>query len=331
MNRDAIGPAVIAVVCALAVVVAAATLTSPVEQTGDSGVGSGEGGSAGGGDGDNVDLGGENDTPSGLANLGEEGEISSPICVHELRNRWVVLGGILAFLGIGLVFKRRYDSLPAVALTTSLGIPVFMIWLLLSSCPDRNQESGLPEMLSGRSSGGGQSGNAVDPNATVPPFDVPVAVVLVVGLALLVVLAVTLSDRDVFSAGLSPSLSALRTDDEEPAGEQASVFAGGAAAVGRAAGRAADRIEESEDLENEVYRAWVEMTRHLDVEHPESSTPAEFARAATEAGMDEEDVEELTWLFEEVRYGGRTATEERESRAIEALRRIESTYAGGSQ
>lgn len=108
-------------------------------------------------------------------------------------------------------------------------------------------------------------------------------------------------------------------------------------AVGRAAGRAADRLGGDSDdtdtadgdgFENEVYRAWREMTAGLDVDRPESSTPGEFADAAIEAGMSPDDVRELTTLFEAVRYGGRGPTEERERRARRLFRRIEATYAG---
>ena len=49
---------------------------------------------------------------------------------------------------------------------------------------------------------------------------------------------------------------------------------------------------------------------------------------AVEAGMAREDVDRLTSLFEEVRYGGESPTEEREEQALEALRRIEDEYAG---
>jgi len=70
------------------------------------------------------------------------------------------------------------------------------------------------------------------------------------------------------------------------------------------------------------------MTDHLEVRDPTSSTPAEFATAAVEAGMAREHVDELTELFEAVRYGGADVTEDRERRAVEALRRIEATYAG---
>jgi hypothetical protein len=98
------------------------------------------------------------------------------------------------------------------------------------------------------------------------------------------------------------------------------------AAVGRVAGRAADRIESSDGFDNEVYRAWDEMTRHLDVPNPTSSTPAEFARAAIDAGMAREDVDALTEVFEVVRYGAADATERREREAVAALRRIERAY-----
>ena len=99
-------------------------------------------------------------------------------------------------------------------------------------------------------------------------------------------------------------------------------------ALGEIAGRAADRIEEGSpgDSENEVYRAWREMTARLDIENPEATTPREFQRASVDAGMTPDDVRELTRLFEQVRYGGESATADREERAVAVLRRIESTY-----
>ena len=100
------------------------------------------------------------------------------------------------------------------------------------------------------------------------------------------------------------------------------------AALGEIAGRAADRIEESSpgDGENEVYRAWREMTARLDIENAETTTPREFQQASVDAGMSPDDVRELTRLFERVRYGGESATTGREERAVQVLRRIESTY-----
>jgi hypothetical protein len=113
---------------------------------------------------------------------------------------------------------------------------------------------------------------------------------------------------------------------DEPDGEA------DAAALGEIAGQAADRIESDTpgDGENEVYRAWREMTARLDTETPETTTPREFQQAAVDAGMAPDDVRELTGLFEQVRYGGEAATADREERAVQVLRRIESTYGEAS-
>lgn len=98
------------------------------------------------------------------------------------------------------------------------------------------------------------------------------------------------------------------------------------AAVAQAAGRAADRLEQPSTPTNEVYRAWEEMSRYVTVTDRRSTTPGEFAAAAIRAGMDEGDVQELTRLFEAVRYGGKPLTDEDERRAIALLRHIEATY-----
>ncbi|MFB6103557.1 MAG: DUF4129 domain-containing protein [Halobacteriaceae archaeon] len=102
-----------------------------------------------------------------------------------------------------------------------------------------------------------------------------------------------------------------------------------AAAVGDAAGRAADRLLADTDaaITNEVYRAYLEMTRPLAVENPASSTPREFGTAAIDAGLDPEDVETLTSLFERVRYGAEPLTDADRDRVVAVLRRIEATYA----
>jgi len=113
---------------------------------------------------------------------------------------------------------------------------------------------------------------------------------------------------------------ASRSDDPDPETPDPDL-----AAVAQTAGEAAARIE-SADGDNEVYRAWREMTEALDVDRPASATPAEFATAAVAAGVAEEPVAELTEVFEQVRYGGADPTDERERRAAAALRQIEATH-----
>ncbi|WP_254273578.1 DUF4129 domain-containing protein [Haloarcula marina] len=93
--------------------------------------------------------------------------------------------------------------------------------------------------------------------------------------------------------------------------------------VADAADRAADTLADGETSDNAVYRAWTEMTAALDVPDAESATPGEFAAAAREAGMDPEHVATLTDLFEAVRYGDRSVTEDRARRAERALRNVE--------
>jgi len=109
-------------------------------------------------------------------------------------------------------------------------------------------------------------------------------------------------------------------DDEEDENGDATL-----GAVGAAAGTAADRIEADAGFTNEVYRSYHEMTRLLELD-PETTAPDEFADHAVAAGMAPDHVEELTRLFEEVRYGER-APGSREERAVAALRRIEAAYA----
>ena len=76
-----------------------------------------------------------------------------------------------------------------------------------------------------------------------------------------------------------------------------------------------------EDSKNEVFRAWAAMTAQLDTARG-AATPRELEQEAVAAGMDPGDVRELTALFETVRYGGETATEDREQRAAAVLRRL---------
>ena len=312
MDRDALRPILVAVVCVLAISVAAATLTSPVDTE-----------SAGGGgfDSPSTDrsedsgVGGEDDSaaPSG-------GGFDFPefcLSVFSGNAPFGVLS--VALLVFGAVMYSRYDGLVAFSFVLGAGIPLFLVlFLLTAGCAEPFSVSasvnatGIP-LGDGDGSaspiGFGDGEGPVDPTSPSALLFLLLALtpVLLVGLYLF---------SDVENDRAAEDETPDRSDEERRS------------AIGRAAGRAADRIEDSVDVENEVYRAWREMTDHLDVDRPESSTPGEFADAAVGAGMTEDDVEELTRLFEEVRYGGRDPTEDREERAVAALRRIETAYAG---
>lgn len=310
MDRDALRPVLIGVVCVLAIALAASTLTSPVD-------------TGGGGGGINPMP---TDSPSQGSGVGGESQgpnassgVPIPPCIQVFSGPgpYIALAAILA--AIAAFFYTRYGGLTAFGMTFAAGLPLLILVLLLTAgCGIDFQGGNTTPMniTSGSGLGEGEGSSAPvgsgDGDLTDPTL--PTALVmLVLGVAAVAVVGLYLySDPG---------------DDEDDPDEEAETAAEQRQAIGRAAGRAADRIEDDVDVENEVYRAWREMTEHLDVDRPESSTPSEFADSAVEAGMAEGSVGELTRLFEEVRYGGATPTEDREQRAVDALRRIEDEYA----
>jgi hypothetical protein len=307
VERDTARTIVIALLCILAIAFAAATLNSAVS---DGGAGTGLGGGSGGV--------GSGPTDPSTPQLASDGGPSVPIefpCYPVLDTAPAILLMLAAFLLLVGVAYRKAGGLGAFAVIGPVGIPVLLLHALLTACT-------APPLRSGGLMGGlnrsdfslpqGGTGGLGDGARTVTSPSILMFLVLGITLVGAVVLLVRSSSG---SEEETPEADALEESGED------------IAAVGRAAGEAADRIESESSVENEVYRAWREMTEYLHVPSPESSTPGEFAAAAVDAGMDPEDVSELTGLFEEVRYGGHEANDEHEKRAIAALRRIERTYA----
>jgi len=306
VDSDTVRSLVIALLCVLAIGVAAATLNSAVRT--DAGGGFGVGApapDAGAPDG----TGPEFSLGNGSAGAGFGFDFP---CYPVLVEPWAV-GLIVAAFGLGgYLAYRRLGGIAVVAYALPVGIPLVLAHALLTAClsPSTAESGSLlpgePGNISLPGGGSGLPGAGSGTTLTDP------SVLLLVGLGLALAGAVAL--LFVSSSGDDPDPEESVAGPESPED---------VAAVGRAAGAAADRIEDSTDVDNEVYRAWREMTRHLDVPNPESSTPAEFAAAAVEAGIDRDDVEELTALFGAVRYGGESPTEDRERRALEALRSVE--------
>lgn len=314
-------PLLIAVLAILAIGVAAATLNSAVPAQGA--IGTGPVGDVG-----DADDGGRgpDQGPGGFPlSLGfGEGIGGIPFmplpCLTILNDPRVLLA-IAAIAAIALyALYRQLGPIAPVGLFFALAPVAVLIHSILTACtdvelPDGGTGSGtggnatfsigLSEMVGGGAGGGG-----------LPTISA--ALIIILGTALVV--AVVLLFR---STG----------DQTEPADEpvEADVDEDSMMAIGEAAGEAADRIEASAEADNEIYRAWREMTTYLDVPNPESSTPTEFADAAIEIGMDRDDVTELTDLFAAVRYGTTAPTEDREARAVVALRGIQATYAGDSE
>lgn len=74
---------------------------------------------------------------------------------------------------------------------------------------------------------------------------------------------------------------------------------------------------------NTVERAWLRMVRRLDLDGARTMTTSECASAAIAAGLERDAVETLTETYEEVRYGGRPVTQQREQRAQRSERRLD--------
>jgi hypothetical protein len=305
-------PLALALLTILALGLAAATLASPVNVGGDQGDAS-----AGNRSIESPEFNGTDEYAGSRWNL--TAYENEKLCYEPLVETpmWVVM--VLVALGVAAVvtlLSNRYWGVAFGAL--SLAPVVIIIIVLTAGCP--GTIPGPPEAQDAASDAGDEIRGIVEGlgPGSEGGFAVSTPTLLVGGLAVLTLILLT------------ASLFLFEGDDDE---ESATVYEfeeENPAAIGRIAGEVADEIESDEELDNEVYRAWAKMATELDVDDPERSSPAEFAEAATEAGISPDDARELTTLFEEVRYGTADSTSDRERQAIDALRRIEDSYATDS-
>jgi len=256
------------------------------------------------------ERGGNNNDTSGGVDGGpiesSDGGFQLTYCIDFLTTP-VAITGIIAGVFFVLYLVYRQFNLATSLFSSFVIAPLaFGMWAIMTNCVEGKEGGGQVFDGSGIVNPG-ESGSVV----TAPPISptmLAMVFVFLVAVSLVVMLTVTGSDET-----YEP------VEDEEPDEPDEAAFA-------RAAGRAADRIEQGNDpVDNAVYRAWAEMTNLLDIPDPETSAPMDFADAAIEFGLEADDVHELAELFNEVRYGHKSA-EEREDRAIEILRRVETTY-----
>ncbi|WP_331235932.1 DUF4129 domain-containing protein [Natronorarus salvus] len=298
MERRTATSLVLAVCCVFAVGLAAATLTdTSATQPGVPG-------------GDN-ESGGILAPPAGEDATGAADEVDVPYLSEIL----LVLGVLAA---VGLLYYLYHDWRAAFGFVLALLVILALVYLFF-------QLVGPPEFPGGamdepREPPDVREGAGGEDDGAVPPVSTPT--LLLVGLLALALVGTALALFGRVGDRTENEVVAAEAEGDRRSAE--------AAAIGGAAGRAADRIEERETFDNEVYRAWREMVGPLEVPNPETTTPGEFEAAAVEAGVERGDAAALTALFEEVRYGGREASGERERRAVETLRRIETRYGAES-
>jgi len=309
VGRDVATPLVVAVLCIVGIGMIAATVDSPQTIGGDAGgpiVEQPDQGST-----DQGDPGEPGEFTGGEPGSAQERNvIEISACIDFLASTPGTLLVVAGFMAVVGLIYRRFNFSAALLASWTLLPPVALLYFLGTNCA--SSDSG------GIGAGGGSNpipGNTapVSPLTNVPSWAIGLLIggVLVGAVGLLYR---TMGEEDV-----------VVVDEEEiEDGPDLDQFAA-------AAGRAADHIEEhNADVDNAVYRAWVEMTELLDVDSPEMYTPGEFADAAVSLGMAEDDVSELTRLFNEVRYGGRDAST-REEQALDILRNIESEYSVDEQ
>ncbi|WP_230198558.1 DUF4129 domain-containing protein [Halopiger goleimassiliensis] len=299
MQRSRLLVRLLVVACAIvAVAIAAATIQSPIDPAGE--------GSGSAGD----DTPGDAPVSSPTTDFG--GPLEGSGVPTFLEYLGYLLIAVIAIVIVWYLVKHRRQALTLIAACVVVSLLLLLAGeaLELTVEPRANppmEGGGLPGNGTGTEDG---SQNADD------VFSAPVSPLLVaLGIVAVIVIGGLLLTRD------DDAETAGADDDRTPTTTSES-----AQAVGSAAGRAADRLAAGTDADNEIYRAWWEMTDSLEVDNPESSTPGEFAAAAVDAGLDREDVADLTALFEEVRYGTTDVTPELEREAETVFRRIERQY-----
>ncbi|GGL63525.1 DUF4129 domain-containing protein [Halocalculus aciditolerans] len=307
----------VAVVCVVAIGLAAATLPNPDTLAGS---GAGVGGGSGGGIGNGSATGaGDAGGPPVVGSF--SGSMQSlAVCYPVLTTPGFLLGALAVVALVLFVVARRTDALVAGVLLLVFSVPSVLLYSFLTACtfePSSKQEPAQAPPPGINLTGGGGGGGGGADAAVQATLSTPV----LVALALVVVGAVVFVLRNATGDDTEPEALADAPESENDLH-----------AVGRAAGDAADRIESGTNVDNEVYRAWRELTDRLDVDDPATTTAAEFADAARDAGMRSEDVTALTDVFREVRYGGANPeADDREARAVDALRAIEAEYAEASR
>ena len=304
VNRDALGVVSLAVLAILAIAVGAAAVDAPTRTAG-SGPTVGEGSGVLPGEGRTFDLG---------QSLPEPADTTAfPSAVLGVLGA-VVLAAFLVSLYV-LRDELGLAELKTVAvLSVVFGITLTVLYVLLQLLGGSDgAENGSGAFGEGALSlGGGGGSSSLDGAARSLTVDSPLLAVAAAAVLLVAIGFLVRSGRATAEDG----------DDEGPS-PTAGPATPNVAELGRTAGTAADRIADGASVDNEIYRAWREMTEQLPMENPRSRTPREFARAATDAGMAREDVAALTDVFRAVRYGGTDVTAEREALAVAALRRIE--------
>jgi hypothetical protein len=103
--------------------------------------------------------------------------------------------------------------------------------------------------------------------------------------------------------------------------------------LAREAEQALGALQAGADLRDTVLRCYVEMGRVVreakGLAREAAMTPREFEHSLGEAGLPQDRVRQLTRLFEDVRYGAKSAGVREEQQAVDCLGAIVEACGGG--
>lgn len=279
-----------------ALAAAGAALDSDAAAGGGDGLGVGDGEGFGIGSGEGMGLSSLDGDPSGGGDWFQYAFVVFLVALVSILVLWLVQVTWAEIVEFCLAAAK------ALGIAVVAGIVVLVVWYVLS-------------LLGG---GGGGTTEGLLPNLDMligdsgaeesPRFDPPTAVLaLIAGFGLLFGLLAARSSGDDEGAAETKTVSAGEPDSVQTAGSRPPT------AHATIRDRAAD---------NEVYESWLALADVADAD-PTADSPRTVATRAIDAGVEEGTAREITALFEEVRYGGRPASDDRQRRASRARSALE--------
>ncbi len=250
--------------------------------------------------------------PRGTREAGDVGSSLGGIPASELLYYvfMVIYGLAVVLLPFALIYVIvSPDARKRVIRSLGMMMWFLALYLLMRANPEFFQELQLQAGAAPFADNAAVPG--VEFSASVPPWAVPLATI---GLALLLALGLVAIAWYIWRRSRRPA-SPLEQLAQE-------------------ARQALVALEGGADVNDTVMRCYFEMSQILSqqrgISRSETMTPREFEIELKGAGLPDADVEQLTRLFESVRYGARVPDEQQERQAVACLTAIAGACAGSS-
>lgn len=319
--RRTAGTATVALLAVIALALAAAGIPSPVVIEDGGGVGEGTGSGVGQGTGDGAGAtDGGFERPDWLAPL-----IAATFALLRVLGSLAILLLVASFVYVAVTRHRALlDALRdllarlpwaiiQVVTLAAIALALLSLWPN-GAIPEASPVVPIP----------GEGGGSTSGSTAIAPRPITILAV-VLGLAAVSIVVL----RVVRSRSRSRDDDSDDADADDADADEAVLSTGDSDDAEQTARSEAERIRAGGSPADAVVDAWREMATRLDGVDRRTATPRQFAARAIAAGVDRDDVEVLTRLFEDVRYGDVELTDDQEARALRAFRRIETAYGDG--